>query len=205
MNVLLIYLQPKDGLDEVRKSIENIPCDKLILKYFPYPMVYKVALDTIKKHPEYTHIIWLQNDIVFNIEAFETMCTQIKSTGDSILGVSMNVDLSPKGMKLCAFSVKKFEYSVCSEMPFEPMGKHKGIIKVFHNGGPFIASREFYIKYPLRGMDKSGYNADFIHGLELHLRRIPYFLNTDIHLKHLRYKGDMMVGKKEPEVEIVRY
>ena len=210
MNPLLIYLKPKDGLNEVEKELKKIPCDRLTLKYFRYPNVYRIAHKTITNHPEYDYIIWLQNDIILKREDYFKLCEGIKETGGAILGASMNVDLSPKGLNLCAYSKKEF-YSPGSykyaknEPPYVPKGEDKGIIKVFHNGGVFIAERDLLVQHPLRGMGKSGFNADILHGWELRNNGINYYLDTRIHLKHLRYQGDMMVGKKPPEVEIVRY
>jgi len=58
MKILLVYLQPKD-IPEVLEPLDDIFCDKLYLKYFPYPDVYFEALDFIKLHREYTHIFRL--------------------------------------------------------------------------------------------------------------------------------------------------
>ena len=212
MKVLLVYLQPKDGLDEVTDNLKEIPCDKLILKYFPYPMVYQIANKTILEHPEYTHILWLQNDIVLTVKDFNKMLSSHQSARDAfnsqILGVSMNVDLSPRGMEEAAYTTKPFHKSGDSFLqtiiPWEKK-QDRGIIKVFHNGGPFIAERPFYLMYPLTGYGKTGYNADILQGMKIHEDKIPYYLDTSIHLKHLRFQGKMMIGKKPMEVQIVRY
>ena len=210
MNPLLIYLQPKDGLTEVEKELKKIPCDVLRLKYFRYPDVYRIAHKTISNHPEYDYIIWLQNDIILKKEDYFNLCEGIKSTGGAILGASMNVDLSPKGLNLCAYTKDEFYtpgawYYDVTPPPFVPKDEDKGIIKVFHNGSVFIAERDLLVHHPLRGMGKGGKNADILHGWELRNNGINYYLDTRIHLKHLRYQGEMMVGKKPPEVEFVRY
>ena len=205
MNPLLIYLQPKDGLEHIRNRLLNIPCDKLILKYFPYPDVYNIAKKTILEHPEYTHIIWLQNDIVLNKDEYEKLVSSFLSTGEAILGASMNVDLSKEGIELCAFTIRPFEKTPSGYVPFVKKGVYEGLVKVFHNGGVFICTREFYLKYPLTGYGKSGYNADIKQGSEIFKDKINYFVDCDIHLKHLRFEGEMMVGKKEPGVEFIKW
>jgi len=199
MNVLLIYLQPKD-IDEVLTPLKEIITDTLYLKYFPYPHVYKIAMKTIQQHPEYDYIFWLQNDIVLTKNDFWNMCNDIKKNNYDILGASMNVDLSYDGFEKCAFT--KRPYMNPKDPPFENLGDNEGIIQVFHNGGPFICKRQFLIDHPLTG-DTRGYNADYHHGKELFFEKIPYFLNADIHLKHLRYQGEMQVNKKTPEIEFL--
>ena len=211
MRCLLIYLKPKDELYEVDEALKEIPCDKLILKYFPYPTVYKIAMKTIKEHEEYSHIIWIQNDIVFTKEAFNRLTRGVQRNSLTILGASMNVDLSPNGLSKCAFTTKKFDFDsgymgfIGSKIPYAKHGEYTGIIRVYHNGGPFIAEREFFLKFPLRGFGKSGYNADIEQGQNIYREGFDYFLDADLHLKHLRYLGTMQVGKKEPKVEFIKY
>ena len=198
MNVLLIYLQPKD-IPEVLDELKKIPVDQVHLKYFPYPEVYKIAMNIIKKYPRYDFIFWLQNDIVLNKEYFFQMCEDIKTNNFDILGCSMNVDLTSKGFEKCAYTMEKYHNE--KDPPYVDLGDHTGIISVFHNGGPFICKREILINQPLRGSDKGGYNADYYHGLDLDKAGIPYFLDADIQLKHLRYVGVMQVGKKQKETK----
>ena len=95
MKILLVYLQPKDGLTKVSKHLYDMGVDVLKLKYYPYPLVYQIARKTIESHPEYTHIVWLQNDIVLKKKDFIKLVNRYHSTGEpEILGASMNVDLS---------------------------------------------------------------------------------------------------------------
>jgi hypothetical protein len=204
MNPLIIYLQPKDELEDVWLQLENIPCDKLVIRYMPYPMCYKAAYQQINEKKEYTHIIWVQNDIIFKKEDYFKLVKDFKETRALILGKAMNVDLSPKGLGLGAFTTEPFEFNSGLDVPFEPLTQ-RGIIPCFHNGGVFITTREFYLKYPLKGIGQRGYNADFRHGKEIREAGLTYLIDTDEPLKHLRYKGKMMVGKKYPEVEYVKY
>ena len=78
MNVCIIYLQPKDGLELILEELEKIPCDKKILRYFPYPWVYQAANDFIKRNPRYTHFVWLQNDIILTKDDFFCLCEAIE-------------------------------------------------------------------------------------------------------------------------------
>jgi GT2 family glycosyltransferase len=209
MNPLIIYLQPKDGLGHIRNKLLNIPCDKLILKYFPYPDVYQIARKSIEKHPEYDIIVWLQNDINFDKQAFFKLIQGLKNWKLDILGCSMNVDLTPHGLQHCAFTVKKFEHEVKglvnNEPPFVKKGTFRGLVKVYHNGGVFACTREFYLKFPLTGMGKGGYNADIDMGRRIWNAGINYFVDSEIHLKHERYAGTMQVGKKTPESQVIRW
>jgi len=210
MNPLIIYLEPKSGLSEVKRELKKIPCDIICLKYMKYPDVYKVALRTVKSHSEYTHIVWVQNDIIFNKEAFFKLCKGIKSIEGSILGASMNIDLSHHGLKKCAYTTEPFLFNetngfIDKDPPYRDKGIDRGIIPIFHNGGVFICTREFYLRFPLRGFKETGYNADLVHGIEINANQEKYYLDTSIHLKHLRYQGKMQVGKKPIEVEFIEF
>jgi len=107
LKILLIYLQPKD-LDEVLEPLKEIECDKLFLRYIPYPIVYQIALDFIRKHIEYTHIFWLQNDIILTKKDFENCIWKLVKNNLRILGLSMNVDL--KNPNLMAYTTEHFKY-----------------------------------------------------------------------------------------------
>lgn len=211
MNPLIIYLQPKDGLKEVEDELKKIQCDILKLKYFPYPEVYRIALTTIKAHPEYDFIVWVQNDIVLTCTGFEQLKRGLESTQAAILGAVMNVDLSPKGINLLAYTVDTFVFEknqigfISKDPPYVKKGRFEGLTKVFHNGGVFITSREFYLKFPLTGMGKGGYNADIKQGLEIHKAGFNYWVDNNINLKHLRYQGKMQVGRKIPQVEFIKH
>jgi len=105
MKILLVYLQPKDII-EVLEPLKEIECDKLFLRYIPYPDVYRVAFNFIKEHSEYTHIFWLQNDIILTKNDFENCCEIFFRNNFRILGLSMNVDL--KNPNLMAYTTKHF-------------------------------------------------------------------------------------------------
>jgi len=203
MNPLIIYLQPKD-IPEVLEPLKDIPCDKAYLKYFPYPHVYAAAAYVISSHPEYDFIIWLQNDIVFTRKDYDKLCISMFDNDFDILGASMNVDLSFEGWEKCAFCVEDVDYSSRLNMPYADRGDQDGIIKVTHNGGVFICKREILIKHPLTGKLPGGFNADLIFGIELRGANIQYFLNSDIHLMHLRHCGDLQVNKKQASIEFVK-
>jgi len=196
MKILLVYLQPKD-IPEVLEPLKDIFVDKIYLKYMKYPEVYEVALKFIKNHTEYTHIFWLQNDIVLNNSDFEKAVTRIHE--NNILGLSMFVEM--ENFKDMAYTIEPFKIT---EQKYEwAIHGTKGIIQVFHNGGPFICKREFYLKYPLTG-DFQGYNADYYHGFEMWRNNEPYYLISDANLSHLRFKGEMQVHKKTPHLEFIR-
>lgn len=201
--ILLVYLQPKD-IKEVLEPLKEIPCDKLYLKYTPYPVVYQLAYDFIRDHPEYTHIFWLQNDIILNKQVFAAICYEFASLPDiDILGVSMNVDLG-ENRNRCAFTTAPISRKNL-KIDWPIRGFFEGIIKVYHNGGPFLIKRPLYMIFPLRGEERTGINADVLHGEALWNEKIPYYLDTRIHLKHLRYQGEMMIHKKESALEFVRW
>jgi len=202
LKILLVYLQPKD-LPEVLEPLNDIFCDKLFLRYFRYPRVYKVANDFIKLHSEYSHIFWLQNDIVLNPINFESCIQKSIHYNFSILGLSMNVDLDEFRNKL-AYTVNPFDTKTYDNFKWAKKGEHEGIIKVFHNGGPFLIKRDLYLKFPVIGEDVTGFNADIVLGKQLWDDSINYYLDSEANLKHLRFTGKMQVNLKRPHTEFTR-
>jgi len=203
MKILLVYLQPKD-IQEVLEPLDDIFCDKLYLKYIKYPDVYEIANDFIKRHSEYTHIFWLQNDIVLNPSDFESCVQKLIHYDFQLLGLSMNVDLSGLGKHLKAFTIEPFEIHNYKRVEWARAYQYKGIVNVFHNGGPFLIERTLYLKFPLHGDKVTGFNADMHFGLELWGENIKYPLDTKANLKHLRYVGKMQVNLKRPHTEYIR-
>jgi len=201
MKILLVYLQPKD-IPKVLEPLKDIFCDKLYLKYFPYPDVYFEALDFIKRHTEYTHIFWLQNDIILNPSDFDNALRKINA--NQILGLSMNVGLSGNQKFYDAYTIEPFEINKHKKIEWAKKGQYKGIKNVFHNGGPFLIERKLYLEFPLHGDLKTGFNADMYMGFELWRANIPYPLDTEANLKHLRYVGKMQVNLKRPHTEYIR-
>jgi len=203
MKILLVYLQPKD-IPEVLEPLKEIPCDKLFLKYQPYPSVYQNAFLFIKNHSEYTHIFWLQNDIILTKKDFAKAKSRLLNYNLDLLGLGMNVDMSG-GRYKCAYTIEPFEIHKIKRIEWALFGQYHGLKNVFHNGGPFLITRELYLKYPLHGDIETGYNADMNQGLELWRDNIPYPLDTNINLLHLRYIGIMQVGKKESCAKLIRF
>jgi len=204
MKILLVYLQPKD-IPEVLEPLKEIPCDKLYLKYYPYPSVYQEAFLFIQRHSEYTHILWLQNDIVLTKKDFAKAKSQLLNSNLDLIGLSMNVDMSG-GRYKCAYTIEPFGIHY-NHQSFEwaLFGQYHGLKNVFHNGGPFLILRKLYLRFPLHGDKGTGFNADLHMGFELWRENIPYPLDTNINLLHLRYIGVMQVGTKEPITEYIRY
>lgn len=203
MKILLVYLQPKD-IPQILEPLKRIPCDKLYLKYIPYPFVYRAAYNFIQAHSEYTHIFWLQNDIMLSLEQFEACIKKLIENNLSLLGLSMNVDGSRDGRNLLAFTTKPFDIQKKKKIDWAKRGEYSGLIKVFHNGGPFLIERMLYLHYPLHGDTKTGFNADIYHGLELNWDNIEYYLDSKANLNHLRYIEKMQVGRKQAITEFVR-
>jgi len=201
MKILLVYLQPKD-IPEVLEPLREIQCDKLFLRYIQYPDVYRVAHKFIKDHSEYTHIFWLQNDIILTLKDFENCIWKLLKNNLRILGLSMNVDLeNPNQM---AYTMKHFPYKTKNNIQWAKKGEHEGIIEVFHNGGPFLIERSLFLYIPLHGWGKTGYNADIVHGIEFWQSHTKYYLDSEANLKHLRGIGVMQVNKKMPQAELIR-
>ena len=201
MRVLYIHFQPKD-LPEVLEPLEKINCDKLYLRYVKYPDVHKIAMDTIKKHPEYSHIFWSSGDAVIIKEDFERLYRIVEKNNYSVLGMACNVDLTKKGMGWIAASFKKIPLGF-ENVDWIEKNEVKGIIQVQYSGCPMLIKREILVKYPLLGEKRTGFNTDLIFCHHLLENKIPILVDTSFNILHLRFKGEMQVGKKAPEIQFI--
>lgn len=216
INPLICYLRPKD-IPQVLDELEKIPCDKLYINYYPYPYPHRIARDYFLAHPEYTHLVMCTNDLVVTHKDYEGMLRNIVNHPmiDVWCGVC-NVDTTEE----CDY------WNICFDLPvlkwprqYNWIHKNSGlkgyVIRVPFAGFPFMwIQRKVMEKMCLNGEDrpgfdgtdlfgKDGYAADlwFCHSLwDWH---VPIYCDTNIDMLHLRFFGDMQVGKKEPFVEFI--
>jgi len=134
---LLCYFQAAD-YPEILAELDKMPCDKLILKYMPYPRPHDYAREFFIEHTEYTHIIIHPQDLVVKLEHYKKLVADLeKYNFPSLAGVCNVGKIGPL----------KHVWAVCMELPtldrdtrhynWCPMGSGLGILEVKFEGNMF--------------------------------------------------------------------
>ena len=220
MNVkpLICYWRPKD-LPEVLAGLDSIDCDKLYLNYFPYPHNYTISRQFFLDHPEYTHYVALPNDLVPTKEIHERLIQLIKENDYPVISGVCNVDTGKYKDKINITS----NLPVLAPYDFRryfwvSKNKHPNkVLKVPWAGFPYMFIRRDVVeKIPFATVPEDirighpiweqtgGWGGDlaFAHSCKYH--NIPIHVDTGCQMVHLRYHGEMLIGKKEPEVIFVK-
>jgi len=205
---LLVYLQAAD-YPEILEELEKIPCDKLILKYFPYPHPHNIARDFFLKHTEYTHLIIQPQDLKVTKEHYEKMFKNIYDKNYPVLSAVCNVGKN---------GVFRYKMAVCKELPawnryvryynWIPSGL-KGINQVKFQGHVFVwikrdvvERRNIYGDYIFRGSVHVGGEPapDLTFCTECDRSGIPIHADCDCNIEHLATHEKILVGKKKVEI-----
>ena len=97
-------------LDEVKDGLNSIPCDKVQASYFPYPFPHRIIEKFFRDNTEYTHLIMIPNDLVYNNSNFERTKEIILKHDYPVLCGLCNVDLKEH----------KDQWNVCQKLPELP-------------------------------------------------------------------------------------
>ena len=123
---------------------------------------------------------------------------------DVVSGV-MNVDLTDNKDNLAITD------GIPNENPkgriFNWIGRkeYSELIKVDWIGFSFTRiSRKAVKELPFRE-DSSGYSQDVMFAIDCKNKNIPIYADTGIFFKHLRYQGELMVGKKEKSCRLEKW
>ena len=214
VNPLLVYFQAAD-YDDVLRPLKEIPCDKLILKYMPYPRPHDYAREFFMQHKEYTHIIIHPQDLVVTKEHYFKLVNDLeKYDFPSLAGVCNVGKIGPL----------KYVWAICMELPtldrdtrhynWCPMGKGLGILDVKFEGNMFnfirrdIAEKRMIDgEFVFRGVDNYNGKAspDLVFAHNCDKLGIPIKVDTDVRMVHLATHNRIKVGKVPPEVYYERW
>lgn len=213
MNPLLCYLRPKD-IPEVLDNLEQVPCDKLYINYYQYPHPHRIARDYFLAHPEYDWMIVHTNDLVVTKDDYEKIKKDIEDHPflEIISGVC-NVDMDKESdvWNIC-YNLPTLEF-MNRRYHWVKKGSFEGIQRVRFAGFPFMWIKRQVVEGLMSYLDnektragfdgtdlfgKDGYAADlwFMHAC--YKSNIPVYVDSRVDMKHLRFVGEMLVGKREP-------
>lgn len=202
---LIASPSPRD-IVVVKKALDKIPVDKLIVKYYREKEAYKIIRDFFLEHKEYTHCVICPDDLVVTDKVFQKLKSEVERTRLPVLAGICN--LSWNELNRCSFcmNVSGFNFVDKETLPLlEPITKHD-ILQVGHEGfACTFISREVMEEVSFEGMneDKDAH-FDWAFSLECARLGIPLHVYLDakiIHLKDRRGIGVMEnwgVGIKPP-------
>ena len=205
---------------EIKKDLMEIPCDKFITNYFPYPFPHNLVRDFFLEHEEYTHLIVQPQDLHANKEHYAKLIETVKETGYDVVSCVCNVERP--------MHRDYFKWAICKNIPsmdksqrmynWVPSTEDKlGLMKVEFQGMVFacisrkvIERRMIDGEYVFKGTIHRTHenftaapDLTFCHCCK-HLD-IPIYANTDIRLVHYANHKPSKVGKELSSTEFIPY
>lgn len=222
VNPLLAYWRPKD-LPKVLKGIEELPCDKIFANYYNYPHNYNLTRNFFLENPEYTHYIALPNDLVPTRKIYDKLIEHIKIHDYPVVAGCCNVDLRKYKnhlnvcWKLPEVPYIKRHYRWMAESIADNMiNKGEPVHRVGFAGFPLMFIRRDIIEkipfgtipYPVDERPiwetRGGFGGDLAFCTSCKYYDIPVMVDLTCKMEHLRFEGEMLIGKKPPSIEFIR-
>lgn len=216
---LLCYWRPKD-IPEVLAGIAECPCDKLFVNYMRYPYNYTITREFFLSNPEYTHYIACPNDLVPTRKVYDRLVQLIQENDYPVIS------------GVCNWDTGKYQdyWNITTNLPvlapyeqrrYDKLPKTKYpnmVLKVPWAGFPFMFIRRDVVeKIPFATVPEQirqghpiweqtgGWGGDLAFAHSCAYYNIPIHADTSCGMLHLRYHGEMLVGKKPPSIEFIKY
>ncbi len=223
-NPLIGYYHAVD-LDEVKDGLNEIYADKLQVSYFSYPFPHRIIEKFFNDNQDYTHLIMIPNDLVYNNENFQRTKEAIEKFDYPVLSGLCNVDLTQH----------KTDYNVCFKLPElayinrryrwladstrkELLRRGSRFVNVKFAGYPAICIRRDVIeKVRLNFLNRTietnelpiwetrgGFANDLIFCHNINDVGIPLICDIENTMLHFRYTGKSQIGVKPEKVKFIR-
>lgn len=220
-NPLVIFANAYDCFPAIHAA-EKLPADTLFVNYFPYPENYFVAEEFFEKHEEYSHILYLAPDVVMMERDFEILCKHIQEEKFHVLGPLCNVDTEKyKDRLACTQELPSLEYAkrryywLSEGARLALIQNGRKFLQVKFNAGLYLMDRETKMKVKWTKLpyatderpiweSRGGYACDLAQSHFLNFLDIPIMVDLNIKIKHLRYAGELQVGKKERSINLIK-
>ena len=220
---IIAYYHAVD-LPEVIDGLNTIYNEKLVVSYFKYPYPHRIIEDWFYTHQDYTHLIMIPNDLVYNMDNFEKTKEIILKHNYPVLSGICNVDLKEY----------KDKWNVCQSLPALPyihrryrwladstrkalMNAGLRLLPVDFAGYPALCIRRDVLslvkinklnntiktkELPIWEA-KGGYSNDLIFCHNLYDTGISIICDLENTMLHFRYTGKSQVGIKPEKVKFI--
>jgi len=213
---LLVYLKAAIYPD-ILNNLKDIPCDKLILEYYPYPHPHNIARDFFLDHEEYTHLIIQPQDLLVTKKDYSDLLNNVEKYDYPVLSGVCNVDRPDTDYF--------YYWNICKACPsrnylkrrydYFPKCKNSlGIVEVGFMGMSFP-----FIKRSI--IERRTIEGDFIFSGSVHRNQgippdllfcnnckdigIKIMADTDVRMFHYANHSPSLVGKQSCKQLFIRY
>lgn len=204
-------------------GLKQIPADQLHVNYYPYPENYKVIEEFFESHKEYTHILYVAPDVVLERHGWDCLVKYIKDNDPLVYGPCCNVDTAEyEDCLACCLVLPTLEYEtrkykwLKESQRKDAISRGHDIIEVKFNANLAFIRRDIkdsikYMSIPYEtderpiNESRGGYACDLAFCHSLASRDISPLVDLRIKLKHLRYCGELQVGKKPKNLQFFKY
>ena len=185
-----------------------------------YPYNYTISREFFLANPNYTHYIALPNDLVPSREVYDKLIQHIKDKDYPVICGVCNWDtgkwqnhwnITSNLPVLAPYAARK--YNKISKNRYPNM-----VLKVPWAGFPFMFIRRDVVEKipfatvpePIRAghpiwEQSGGWGGDLAFAHSCNYHGIPIYADTSCSMLHLRFYGEMLVGKNEPSIDFIRY
>lgn len=210
--LLLARGSPRCYIPAVEENNPKLPCDRLIVKYFPEWHAYQIMRNFFLQRKEYTHLVLATDDIVVTPKDIQQLSRDLSRCDYPVLSGLMNVDLDDQVFVNLSMSLpmKDRKLRKYSWMTRDEVFVKEDIFQVAFSGFPLMAIRRDVVEKLSFDADKvfqglpphRGASLDFVFCWYCSERNIPIMVDKRIDLLHLRTSGGLEVNKKEKKVEL---
>ena len=211
-------------LEQVKDGLNTIPCDKFQVSYFPYPFPHRIIEKFFKDNSQYSHLIMIPNDLVYNNENFQRTKEIILKHDYPVLTGLCNVDLKEH----------KSEWNVCQKLPELLYTRRRyrwladstrkalmnlglRLLPVKFAGYPAICIRRDvlelvrlnHLNNTIKTKElpiwesRGGFANDLIFCHNVHEKNISIICDLENTMLHFRYGGKSQIGIKPEKVKFI--
>ena len=197
-------------LEERAKLIQ----DRFYVKYYDSWIAYPRLRSFFLDHTEYTHLILAPDDLIVKRSHMKQLCNDILESDYPVISGMCNVDTKnlkdfvavSKNLPLTRYLENQRHYDWYSRKEILDLAAKMGpIVQVPFAGTPLMAIRRDIIEkidFEPDGNHNenpgNGHSQDLMFCNNCHKNNIPIMVDTRIDMMHLRYGGELMLGKLDP-------
>jgi len=224
INPLIVFSNVYDCMPVIREMQKLQDVDILCVNYFKYPYNWKIGDKFFAENSQYTHYIPLAPDLVPNPDEFEIMKSNVEEFDFDVYGPVCNVDTDKEKDKIATclklpeleYKLRHYRWLTESQRQFL-LSKGVTILDVKFNALAFcFIKRKIKLDIPFTKLPyptkekpiweefQKGYASDLAFCTYCNYLQIPIKQDLRYKWQHLRYIGTNLIGKKEPNVFLVR-
>lgn len=211
--LLLCYPSPRDIPSVLAESdILGKSYDRLFAKYMPQKEAYAALQSYFLQYTEYTHLVICPDDLLVKSENVARLETHLKAWDYQVLSGVCNIDMKDLDTLAVARNVPALRTQEGQRHYdfFKNRKWYQGIHHVGFSGFCLMAIRRDVVeKIALEGDGKYNDGAidqafDVVFANRCEELDIPIFADFSNFMIHYRHGGEIMVGKKPPELRFIQ-